>query len=333
MIWNQSEFLREVGRQMVELAALRRRLLAGEDVEETLTRIENSQSCLMRKLVEHFGNEVQPSETDACSETAKESAPADEEPVGAEQETSSAADVRSVDAHSEHTAPKHASPAGRQSPTSRGDPRRAPWLPDGMPQIVDSPASREALERVVSHFLRASRALGEEFQRQGIDAYECSVSFGSDPVVRESATPVESSQLTEEDWESCLEEHAAGLAGIEGIENSDACELNPCEPCTGENREDEGAVDATVVSARCRVCSNLLISSALAGEKVLLENGRWYHAACHASMHAHTSFASASEHFTAAEPETKSAETPTEAAASKELAEEGGFFWQPAALN
>jgi hypothetical protein len=54
MVWSKQEFEREVRRQIVELAALRKRVPAVKEVLDRIDRMEDSHRGLLRKLTELF---------------------------------------------------------------------------------------------------------------------------------------------------------------------------------------------------------------------------------------------------------------------------------------
>ena len=70
MVWMLEDFEREIGRQLIELASIRKRVLTREELFERLDRLEESQQLLIRKVRDYFGNAQnveQPAGTDATA--------------------------------------------------------------------------------------------------------------------------------------------------------------------------------------------------------------------------------------------------------------------------
>jgi hypothetical protein len=81
MVWSKQEFEREVRRQLIELASLRKRVPPTKDLLERIDRLETSHHYLLRKLVDYFKQLEERTSTQTKQGSAKQGsgAPAEAE--------------------------------------------------------------------------------------------------------------------------------------------------------------------------------------------------------------------------------------------------------------
>lgn len=271
MIWSEQDFEREVRRQLIELASIRKKVESDADVVRKLDKLEVSHRMLLRKISEFFkGKEAREGET----------APSGPPVIFIALESYLRAIVEGQRLTGDPQEPPAKTPLKPSSLT-----QHPPAAPGGLTPVSKGPAE-------VPQAAKPSSSVGD-VELDGL----CEALFASGLLATESEAAEREPAEPTQDADTQDAPSAPGCEATEADETPSSSFPEGLELSMGSSLPEgipgllsealklglagEGiAPRMPDIHSRCATCGELLLSSLLAGDEIVLHGKTWYHRSC-----------------------------------------------------